>query len=354
MYFKRRESEFRKAEKDRQKNTIFKNYGGGIYRIENMNSHKIIKDIAVSYFLNDPILNLFDGIREKTLKYFEKENIKWWKVLIKDLKKKERAYEVTPDNMPSREMVSSQIACLNYLFLLREDKESVKIIAKNIDIDFVDVLQIDTDNFFPAYIQFEAVSEIDHLNEVTIPKTKPPRGEYSTSIDALIYALHKSGEKYLIPIEWKYTEEYEYSYAPIDKSIGDSGKERLKRYSELINKSLFLKSLPSYLNSIYFYEPFYQLMRQTLWAEQMIKNKDYEKIKADNYVHVHVVPNDNKELLEIKYKVTGKNMKESWIENLKNKEKYKIITPMELINGIDKVKYSNLIEYITERYYNNI
>lgn len=57
-------------------------------------------------------------------------------------------------------------------------------------------------------------------------------------------------------------------------------------------------SIISYRNSIYSQEPYYQLMRQTLWAEQVINNKSSEKIKADSFVNIHVVTSQNKELLD--------------------------------------------------------
>jgi len=345
-----KESEYRKAERKRQVDKMFKNLGGGTFRMENL-KNGVFFDKKLDDFLNDPIINLFEGIRESVLEYFKKNKIKWWKVSNENKFKQEKTYEVTPENMPTRHILSSQIACLNHLFPIREDKENVLRIVKVIDPDFVEVLIIDTDDYLPAYIQFEAVSEIDHLHEVKPPKIKPLRGEYSTSIDALIYAIHKNGEKYIILIEWKYTEEYEYSKAPDNKSVGSSGKTRLKRYSKLIDNSLFLKNYPSYIDSVYFYEPFYQLMRQTLWAEQMIKHKYEEKIKADNFIHAHIVPNENKELLEQKYQVSGKNMKETWIDNLKLQEKYKIITPIDLINCLDETKFSDLIQYNINRYW---
>jgi hypothetical protein len=345
------ESEYRKAERKRQTEKIFKNLGGGTYLTVNSKNHHVIRKTQRDDFLNDPIINLYEGIRENILEYFEKNKIKWWKVYNKDDFKQEKTYEVTPENMPSRHILSSQIACLNHLFPIRQDKENVLKIAKVIDPDFVDVLIIDTDDHLPAYIQFEAVSEIDHLNEVRPPNKKPPRGEFSTSIDALIYAIHKNGEKYIIPIEWKYTEEYEYSKTPDNKSKGNSGEKRLKSYSELINNSSFLKSYPSYMNTVYFYEPFYQLMRQTLWAEQMINHKSDEKIKADNFIHVHIVPDENKELLEQKYQVSGKDMKGTWVDNLKVKEKYKIITPMDLLRCLDVDKFGELIQYNINRYW---
>jgi hypothetical protein len=103
--------------------------------------------------------------------------------------------------------------------------------------DFVDVLPIITDKYSPGYIQFEAVSDKDHLNE-----GQPTRGSNCASVDALIYALHTDGNKYLIPIEWKYTEKYTNEDKSIEDREGESkgnelrGKERLSRYSQLLTQ----------------------------------------------------------------------------------------------------------------------
>ena len=191
-----------------------------------------------------------------------------------------------------------------------------------------------------------------------------------TSIDALIVAKHKNGKTILIPIEWKYTE----CYGNTDKSTEDgknnqkgsqkSGKIRLDRYSELINKSSQLKiKLKDYKSSVYFFEPFYQLMRQTLWAEQMIdaKNRINESIHADDYIHVHVIPSENNDLLKNDLKTnrrrkaysngtTKGSLEEIWKSCLTNPDKYKIITPSSLLANIDKNRYNNLINYLTARY----
>jgi len=46
-----------------------------------------------------------------------------------------------------------------------------------------------------AFIQFESVSDNDNLNEGV-----PNRGSNCTSVDALIYAVHKDGSNWLIPV----------------------------------------------------------------------------------------------------------------------------------------------------------
>jgi hypothetical protein len=246
--------------------------------------------------------------------------------------------------------LSSQIACLNHLFPLRYDKDAVLAIAKMVCPEVKDVLEIKTDLYFPGYISFEVVSNTDHLNEDNVS-----RGTMCTSIDALIYAVHKSGKHLLLLIEWKYTECYDdkdYSiedrvYPKFEKE--GKGKTRLRRYSTLINNSKQLKSLPSYRSSIYFFEPFFQLMRQTLWAEQLIANKNSETIKADDFIHIHVIPYENADLLEKEY-ISGNNMETTWRSQLIYQDKYKIFKPVDFIRNIDRNNYCDLIEYITNRY----
>jgi len=260
--------------------------------------------------------------------------------------------------IPSGHTLSSQISCLNHLFPLRYDKIAVLSIAKQIIPEIVDVFEIETDKFLPGYISFEVVSDKDHLNEIK-DNTYLKRGTMCTSIDALIYGKLENGTKIILPIEWKYTENYhEVGKTDKDYSIEDrgkikeaKGKERLKRYTTLITESRQLATLKEYRSSVYFFEPFYQLMRQTLWAEQMIKNEKDEKIKADDYIHVHVIPSENKELLEYPYPSSKKGMHETWNSCLSFEDKYKLIDPKDLLSNIDKIKYQTLIDYLTTRYW---
>lgn len=263
--------------------------------------------------------------------------------------------------VPSGHTLSSQIACLNHLYPLRYDKEAVLAIAKQINLEIVDVLLIDSDKFLPGYISFEVVSDSDHLNE-TKGNQKLTRGTMCTSVDAMIYGKLKNDKIIIIPVEWKYTENYhedgkldkDYSTENRGKEKEGKGKERLRRYSDLISSSKQLSTKEdNYKSSVYFFEPFYQLMRQTLWAEQMIASKATETIKAENYVHAHIVPNDNKELLQYQYPASKKGMLETWESCLTDRNKYRLIEPHNLLANIDKTKYQSLIDYLTTRYWND-
>lgn len=288
------------------------------------------------FVLSKGINNLFEPIRDKVLKYFKANGISWW-----------GGYK------PSGHMLSSQMACLNHLFFIREDDNAVLELINNIrpGLHFTKVLPLTLDKD-QKYIAFEAVSKYDHMNE-----DGPTRGANCTSIDALIAAVSDNGERWLIPIEWKYTE----SYPPTDKSQEDNpdkpkgnklrGEKRLKNYSGLINSSKYLLPYDDYVEKPYFYEPFYQLMRQTLWAEQMIEHKDSEWIKADRFLHLHVIPSDNASLLHKKYKCTDKEMEESWKSHLLL-DCYQTITPEKLLSPLKgNDDYSELINYLQIRYW---
>lgn len=281
------------------------------------------------FVLQENLKNLYAPICNGALEYFKFNSISWW-----------------GGSRPTGHILSSQIACINHLFQIRLDKSAVLTILKNVSNDFVDVFEINTDKHLPAYIQFEAVSDNDYLNE-----GQPTRGNNCTSVDALIYAKHKDGSRWIIPIEWKYTEHYNNQNKATEGFKKDplncKGEKRKNRYTDLINNS---KQLINIDHSCFYFEPFYQLTRQTLWAEQMIKNKDLETIKADNYLHIHVIPSENKDLLNKQYKCSGLEMETTWRKLLKDQTKYQIIAPSKLLNGIDSLKYKDLLHYLKVRY----
>lgn len=289
--------------------------------------------ITRSFVLKNGVNNLYEPIREGVIKYFKDNHISWWR-----------------GNKPSGHTLSSQIACLNHLFAIMNDKEAVLAILNGIRDEFIDILPVLCDTE-PQYIGFEVVSAKAKLNEKT-----STRGSKCTSIDAFIYAVDKEKKRWLIPIEWKYTE----YYANSDKSNEDrkgeikgtngKGKERVERYSSIIDASTQLKSTNCYYGSIYYQEPFYQLMRQTLWAENMVRHSKDNILEAENYFHIHVIPSENKDLLNKKYRVSGKRMEETWRSMLNDQSKYVIVDPKELFAPIVG-KYPNLTSYLEKRYW---
>ncbi len=280
------------------------------------------KNKQYPFILHDKMNNLYTPLSNEIIKYFQNNNICWW-----------------GGRSPTNHPLSSQISCLNHLFPIRDNKAAVLAILGQLVNDVVDVLPITTDTYNPAYIQFESVSKNDHLNEKTLT-----RGSNCTSIDALIYGVHKDGRKILFPIEWKFVEEYKND----NKANGPKGETRKGRYTDLINNSAQLNPDG---HDVYYYEPFYQLMRQTLWAEQMVEHKRTETIKADDYIHIHVIPSENNELLNKHYLCSGKKMEQTWRSLISAQNKYVIIKPQTLLEPIDRTKYKDLLEYLKIRYW---
>ncbi|ATV52021.1 hypothetical protein CTM50_02465 [Prevotella intermedia] len=286
--------------------------------------------------------NLFADIREKVKTYFEENERPFW------------GGKTVPSNT-----LSSQVSCLNHLFSICENEKAVKDVMQN----FVgDRIEIESMEKVPSkrevedcqYIAFEMVSDEDRLNEGTLT-----RGSSCTSIDALAIAKATDGKKYLLVIEWKLTENDSGNKAPEEgtstneKEI-ERGKERTKRYTSLINENKSIdRNQESYFNSSIFHLPFYQLMRQTLWA-----SLNMEDFKADDYFHIHVVPSYNpmrtKKYARVE-KIEG--VEEAWKKHLTDcgKEKYIMVDPKQVVealeNSEEKDTFSGLINYLKDRYY---
>jgi len=289
------------------------------------------------YILDDGLKNLYPKIAQKAYEYFKSNKIKWWSL--------EQGKDKDKIDKPSGHILSSQVACVNHLFPIRDDPDAVKRLLKNIDIEADNVCLVDYSDKpgTQGYISFEATCADDYLGEKNLT-----RGEYCTSLDAMIIA-EKNKKKTLVLIEWKYTEYYSTGVSN-DKSLGKSGEVRQNRYNKLIKISDYLKNLNT---KIYYFEPFYQLMRQTLWGEQMVKKfyKDYD------FIIVHVIPDKNTSLKKsgsYKYNINGSSgsLHYLWTGQLKEQQEkpvpYKMISPDVLLSNQSDDKW---IKYLETRYW---
>ena len=150
---------------------IFNDPGGGIF-----------SGMKREFVLNNSHLNLWEGIRENAIDYFKNNNIAWWTGGV--------------NNEPNGHLLSSQIACINHLYPARQIEDMANHIVRQIDPSLERAFQLDG-----GYVEFEVIGEQNYLNEKS-----HQRGANSTSIDAVMIGGKKSGEKFLIGIEWEYTE----------------------------------------------------------------------------------------------------------------------------------------------------
>ncbi|MDR0971631.1 MAG: hypothetical protein LBM25_04520 [Bacteroidales bacterium] len=254
------------------------------------------------FVLKDSMYNLYFQIRDEVCDYFKKNDISWWR-----------------GKKPNGHTLSSQIACLNHLYLLRNDKQAVLEIAKTIfqNIDG-EAVKIEIDKYFPSYITFEYVNN----NKKYLKERYQTRGANCTSIDAFI----KIGNV-AIGIEWKYTET-----DWMNKQSYWNDQEHQNRYKPLLKDSNIKVDYDKLLSC----QMYYELLRQTLLLEQMQKNGEIA-----NYKNVVVCPKGNKKLFECCTK---------WKEYLKDETKYEVIDPKDLLANINQEKYNDLLKYLSQRY----
>jgi len=299
-----REEERKKAIKIREE--LLRDPGGGYFLGKKR-----------EFVLKDSTLNLWAGIREDVIDYFERNKITWW---MEDA-----------SNEPSGHLLSSQVACLNHLYFIRQRQDAATAILKNI-LPNITKAQIVDDGF----VEFEIIGSQNYLGE-----RSHTRGANSTSVDALMVGERTDGNNILFLIEWKYTEEYraDPKYIP-------------ERY-DIYNKLLDEKNCPIVINNYeaLYYEPFYQLMRQILLGWKMVENNEYS---CNEFLHIHVIPENNKELRE---KVTspslvGNTMSDAWKNVLKEPNRYIVISPDQIVKPIENCSDTkSILSYLQKRYW---
>jgi hypothetical protein len=298
-----REKEREKAIKIRD--LLFKDPGNGLFFKKNR-----------EFVLKDTSLNLWEGIREDALHYFKRNKIPWW---------------LGKEDEPTGHLLSSQIACVNHLYYLRQRKDLATAVLRGIDNSITEALIIDD-----GYVEFEFIGCRNYLREKSWE-----RGANCTSVDAVMIGKNKSGKKTFFLIEWKYTEYYhkDDKYCP----------PRAEIYDDLISdkNSPFTKKDVK----IYYFEPFYQMMRQTLLGWKLIEYKDH---CCSDYYHIHVIPDENVDLLNniTSPHLEGNNIKQAWKSTLNDPNKYISVSPKDFLNPCSEIVDSqSFLSYLKKRYW---
>lgn len=269
------------------------------------------------FVLSEPSGNLWGGIREDAIQYFARNKVTWWQGATEE---------------PTGHLLSSQIACLNHLYFVRQRLDVATAILYGLDTNVETAVLVDD-----GFAEFEFIGESGYLKERSFT-----RGANCTSIDAAMIGRMKDGTKKLFLIEWKFTE----SYSNEDKYI----PERSSVYDDLImaKDSPFEASIRP---GAFYFEPFYQLMRQTLLGQQCAKHADHG---VSDYLHVHVVPDENKELLGriTSPELGGKNIHDAWEKALKDKSKFVHTSPQKMLAPVLKLVDTKAVAtYLQQRYW---
>ena len=221
--------------------------------------------------------NLYPGARGVggAIDFFSQRGIKWWK--------SSRSGDDVETDGPTRNMASSQVACVNFLLPLVEVPGALLSAVSAIDDDVRDVVDVHHEgNTSP--VEFEWIGLGQSL------EGGRTRGAQNTSIDAFLIVETQTGRRRAYLLEWKYIEQY-LSTKPKFKGKGRSGDTRRRRYSGRFHAS-FSSFNPETAPELdeFLYEPFYQIMRQRLLADRMVHQRELDVVEAKVVV---VVPEQN-------------------------------------------------------------
>jgi hypothetical protein len=219
-----------------------------------------------------PCLRGSDG----ALKFFGDRGIKWWKSV--------RSGDDIKAVGPTRNLASSQVACVNFLLPLADFPGALAASLRAIDPDVAGVVPI-TCGTLASPVEFEWVGWNAPLEGGRIT-----RGANQTSADALVVAEVPGGRRAYV-FEWKYCEEY---LRPEDKGTGKSGDTRRYRYCVRYHAagSSFTGAVPL---DDFLFEPYYQLMRLRLLADRMVDEGVTAALRVDEARVVVACPEANQE-----------------------------------------------------------
>ena len=291
--------------------------------------------------------NLYPSIRgaDGALRFFKDRDIKWWK-------SSEKGGDSKGDG-PTRNMASSQVACVNFLLPLVEIPGALLAALKGIDGDVRNIVDIEYQgNISP--VEFEWIGLGRSL------EGGRTRGARTTSIDAFVVAETETGRKRAYLLEWKYVEQY-FSSKPerAYKGVGQAGETRRQRYSPWFyaESSSFNPATAPEMDD-FLYEPFYQIMRQRLLADRMIADSELDVTEAKVVV---VVPEENLAYREL---ITAPPLQERFPEiktvaevmetALKQPgEQFAMVAPAALVDSVEAdcgESAAQWIEYWRRRY----
>lgn len=254
-----------------------------------------LSELARLRALGGPVL--YPAFVEPVEAYFAEHQIEWW-----------------GGKGPTGSPISSQISCINHLDPARTDREVARALAKCVVPECTDVAEIDG-----GFLAYEWIGEQNYLGERRwSPLT---RGKNVTSLDAVLVAIAPDESRILIAIEWKYTE----SYSSDSVAISRAGTNRVDTYRSLLERA-DSPIVPGDLSRLFF-EPYYQLMRQTLLAWQMAEHGEHQ---VSDWRHVLVSTAANTALLGYSSAQGMSELEQRWRSELRRPDRFSVLTPKEL------------------------
>ena len=290
--------------------------------------------------------NLYWGVRASAIQYFNDRRIPWHDGL------KSRT-------VPSNHLCCSQSCCINFLYPLASKPDFVKTVLGSFYPKMAEALTFSDDQPLPdgtsPFVAFEWFGTQDYLGESRRKGSSRTRGANATSADFAFRFQRNDGKIQLVLGEWKYTESYGRS---------DLGKQKPVRKDNY--RQAFLRTGGVFgpqresLYDAFFFDPFYQLMRLQLLAQEMEAGDLGQEMAADVVSVLHICPMANGEFREpkhvtspgLKQEFPGKGTLEIWNELVPD-DKFISISVEELLDTISRHGQSidsDWVSYLESRY----
>jgi hypothetical protein len=284
--------------------------------------------------------NLHQSFRDEAIAYFASRHIRW--------------HDGHGSKMlPSSHLCCSQSCCVNFLFPMQSNDRLLAAVFKAIYPEMRMPLpmaagDINAEGGLP-YLSFEWIGLTDYLGETRRKPGRRTRGANYTSADFAFRFQRTDGQIQIVLGEWKYTEYYGHE----DKGTNQT---RLDNYAEAFRRlpGVFICKDQELYRGLFF-EPFYQLMRLQLLAQEMEANHE---MGADIVTVLHVHPAANKEFTErvtseyLSVRYPGQDVMGIW-KQLVDQIKFRTISVENLLQLIGKARLlADLawVDYLQTRY----
>ena len=237
---------------------------------------------GAAYRLKDVELNLAPSIRGVAEAYFAKYGITW--------------------HRHANHGLSSQVCCLNFLMPLATRPGLLsRLVGRALGIPPPRMVPVeDGPDGRCWFVGFEWVGAKPHLGEWK-PDRKPTRGANVTSVDAVV-RFEQDGVPETLFIEWKYTERYGAPLTDHRREGGTKGGNltRVDRYGDKFRAPRGpIRNDPALPLEAFFFEPFYQLLRQQMLAWHT-EHGPGERVRV-----LHISPSGNLDLHKITSEAFG-------------------------------------------------
>jgi hypothetical protein len=235
------------------------------------------------------------------------------------------------------------VFCANLLFPFIDKPEALADALRPFFPDISRMVPVED----KRYIAFEWIGDINYLKEEPKLGENRIRGAGNTSIDAMMMYETQEGKKVMLLIETKYSESYGVSY----KRFRSDGTDRFENYEEFFHSPsgpINLEAAPNLTD--FLYEPFYQLLRHSLLASQIMQTGTP---KVSRVQVVHLTVSGNRDLLAVtspKFRSLGGTSYEVWPKLLKDPSTFSLIPVESFFKGITHVELEPWALYMKGRY----